>query len=121
MKFLCLCYYDIEKFAQLSPQALEALAPACQPYDVALRATGKVRALGSFALPDTWRTLRPGQQQPVASMGPLSSAAQQAGAFFIVEADDMDEASAVAAKHAAANYGEQLGFAVEVRPCEMFE
>jgi hypothetical protein len=37
------------------------------------------------------------------------------------EAKDMEEAKAVAAKHPAANFGEELGFAVEVRPCEMYE
>ena len=43
------------------------------------------------------------------------------GAFFIVEANNIDEATLVASKHAAANYGEHLGFAVEVRACESFD
>ncbi len=33
----------------------------------------------------------------------------------------MDGAMQVASKHAAANYGEHVGFAVEVRACEQFE
>jgi hypothetical protein len=53
--------------------------------------------------------------------GPYSPDNQRAGAFFIVEAKDADEARAVAEKHPAANLGEALGFAVEVRPCALFE
>jgi hypothetical protein len=121
VKYLCLCYYDTATFASLSQEELEAIGPECKPHDAALRATGKVMAQGSFSLPHQWRTLRPVHRKPVAADGPLSNAPQQAGAFFIVEAHNIDDATAVASKHAAANYGEHLGFAVEVRPCEMFE
>jgi hypothetical protein len=33
----------------------------------------------------------------------------------------MEEAKQVASKHPAANFGEELGFAVEVRPCETYQ
>jgi hypothetical protein len=121
MKYLCLCYYDTEKFASLDPDELETVGPACRPYDALLKDTGKVISSGSLASLQDWRTIRPVNRQPVVTDGPLSRAAQQAGAFFIVEADDIDEATAVASNHAAANYGEHLGFAVEVRPCDSFE
>ncbi len=58
---------------------------------------------------------------PVVTDGPLLDAAQLAGAFIIVEADTIDEATTVASKHAAANYGEHVGMAVEVRACESFD
>jgi len=121
MKYLCLCYYDTEKFAHLSQREVEAIGQECRPYDAALRATGKVLSQGSLALPQEWKTVRPVGRKPVVADGPLSNASQQAGALFIVEADTIDEATSVASKHAAANYGEHLGFAVEVRPCEAFE
>jgi hypothetical protein len=57
----------------------------------------------------------------VVSDGPLLDVPQLAGAFMIVEADTIDEATAVASKHAAANYGEHIGMAVEVRQCESFD
>jgi hypothetical protein len=38
-------------------------------------------------------------------------------AFFIIEADSVDEAQKVASKHAASNYGVRIGFAVEIRGC----
>ena len=121
MKYLCLCYYDTEKFAQLSQEERDAIGPACRPHDAILRATGKVVVQGSLAEPQDWKTIRPVNGTPVVSDGPLSDAAQLAGAFIIVEADTIDEATAVASKHAAANYGEHVGMAVEVRQCESLD
>ncbi len=121
MKYLCLCYYDAQKFTTLTPAEVAAIGPECQPYDVALRATGKMVSLGSLSLPAEWRTIKPVNGKPVVTPGPISAAAQQAGAFFIIDAANMDEAIAVASKHATANVGENLGFALEVCGCEMFE
>lgn len=88
---------------------------------MALRATGKVFLQGSHVLPQEWRTLRPVNRNPVVTDGPFSRANHQAGAFFFVETNDIDEATSAASKHAAANYAEHVGFAVEVRPRETFE
>jgi len=120
-KYLCLCYYDAEKEAQLSQEELEAIGPACKPHDAALRATGKVVVQGSLAPYQEWKTIRPVNGTPVVSDGPLLNIPQLAGAFLIVDADTIDEATAVASKHAAANYGEHIGMAVEVRQCESFD
>jgi len=121
VKYLCLCYYDTEKLAQLSQQERDAIGPACKPHDAILRATGKVVVQGSLAPPQAWKTIRPVTGTPVVTDGPLLDAAQLAGAFIIVEADTIDEATTVASKHAAANYGEHVGMAVEVRACESFD
>jgi hypothetical protein len=121
MKYLCLCYYDAEKEAQLSPEELAAIGPACKPHDAILRATGKVVVQGSLAPYQEWKTIRPLNGAPVVTDGPLLTVAQLAGAFMIIEADSMDEATSVASKHAAANYGEHIGMAVEVRAYESFD
>ena len=121
MKYLCLCYYDVKTFANLSPTEAEAIGPECQPHDTALRATGKLLVQGSLSLPDSWSYFIPSGGKPKLVQGPYSPGNQQAGAFFVVEADTTEEAQGVASKHAAANFGEHLGFAVEVRACEMYE
>jgi hypothetical protein len=92
MKYLCLCYYDTEKFAQLSQAERDAIGPACKPHDAVLRATGKVVVQGSLADPQDWKTIRPVNGTPVVTKGPLLDATQLAGAFIIVEADTIDEA-----------------------------
>ena len=121
MKYLCLCYYDTDKFTKLSQEELAQIGPECKPHDAVLLATGKVVASGSLALPQEFRTIRPIDRKPSVSVGPFSAVPEQVGAFFIVDAQDIDEAIEVASKHAAANYGEHIGFAVEVRPCDSFE
>lgn len=121
MRYLCLCYYDTEKFSRLSPDELAEVGPNCKPHDANLLATGKVIASGSLAEPEDFRTIRPVNRQPSVSEGPLINIPEQVGAFFIVDANDIDEAIQVASKHAAANYGDHIGFAVEVRPCVSFE
>jgi hypothetical protein len=60
-------------------------------------------------------------RKPVVSDGPLSAAPQLASAFFIIDADSIDEATAIVSNHAGANYGEHVGMAVEVRQCESYE
>ena len=59
--------------------------------------------------------------KPHGADGPYTKSSRQAGAFFIIDAGTPEEARQVASKHAAANFGEHLGFAVEVRGCEMYE
>jgi hypothetical protein len=121
MKYLCLCYYDTEKFAALTNDQKSAVGEACHPYDLELRATGKVLFVGSLSEPADWRTIKPENGKPVVSQGSISGSTSQAGAFIILEADSIEEATQVASKHPAANYGEHLGFAVDVRLCESFD
>lgn len=121
MNFLCLCYYDTEAFARLSASDAKAIGPSCEPHDRALRATEKLVIQGSLASPDTWVHFVPGDERPVEQSGSYIQGSRQAGAFFIVKADTADEAKHVASKHAAANFGKHLGFAVEVRACDTYE
>lgn len=121
MKFLCLCYYDTAAFALLDPAEMEDVGNACRPHDAALKATGKLVAQGSLSAPEAWSHFISKECQPELRPGPYLDATRRVGAFFLVEAESMEEAQAVASKHAAANYGEHIGFAVEVRACEMYE
>lgn len=121
MKFICFCYYDAKKFKTLSPAELAAIGPACEPHDQQLRATGKVLVQGSLSLPEAWKCIRPRHGQPVITDGPLKPDDQQVGAVLIIDAATMEEATRIASKHATANVGEQLGFAIEVVACERFE
>ena len=121
MHFLCLLYYNTESLANAAPEARAALGPLCAPHDAELKATGKVRVLGSFSGPDSWVTIVPTSSGPAVKKGQHTPIPDQPGAFMVVEARDEDEAVAIASKHAAANVGSEFGFAVELRPCVKFE
>lgn len=121
MKYLCLCYYDTDAFANLSPSDGQAIGAACQPHDAALKATGKLVIQGSLSSPDSWAHFVPRNGKPSMVQGSYIKSNHQAGAFFVIEAETPEEAQRVASQHAAANFGEHLGFAVEVRACEMYD
>lgn len=120
MKYLCHLYYDIEKFDALTQDALQALVAECQPHDAALKQTGQVSAIGRLAH-RTAVTLRAQGGRTTTTEGGVSSGDDQIGAFMIVEARDLNEAVRIASLHPAANTGEHLGWAVEVRPIQAFE
>jgi len=121
MKFLCLGYYDVEKFQALPPAELDAIVKECRAHDEALKKTGKVSVVASLTLPQEWKSIRPKNGKPVVTDGPFTEAKEMVGAFFIVEAKDMDEAVGIASKHPAAHLGESVGWGLDVRACDFFE
>ena len=65
--------------------------------------------------------MRPKQGNAWVTDGPFAETKEQIGAFFIIEARDLDEAMEVASLHPAAHLGENVGWAIEVRPIDYFE
>ena len=121
MKYLCMLYYDIDKFEALSQAEKEAIGPLCKPYDKQLRATGKVYAVGTLNDPSNWMSIRPHGGESVVTKGKYFSSSEQAGAFMIIDANSLDEAVKIASIHPAAHLGENIGWGVEVRACESFD
>lgn len=120
MQYLCLCYYDQDRFEALSKDQLAALGRACQPHDEALRQSGHLLLVGSLALPPESRTLRAGRARPSVTEGPFVATREPLGAFFIIEAGDIDEAVEIASKHPGAQIAE-FGGGIEIRPIDMFD
>jgi hypothetical protein len=121
MKYLCLAYYDVQKFDALSKAELDAIVSQCPPHDEALRASGQLIAQASLAPPRSTTTLRPRNGKPSVTDGPFAETKEQVGGFFIIEARDLNEAIRVASKHPAANLGEPVGWGIEVRPIEEYQ
>jgi hypothetical protein len=121
MKFLCVCYYDSEAFARLTPADLEKLGEIRAPHDRALKASGKVRFVGSLGMPQHFKTLRADGNGVRLSNGPYAETKEPFGAFFMVEAGSIDEAVEVARLHPGTHVGDLFAGGIEVRPVEMFE
>ena len=121
MKYLCLCYYDLAKFNALTADDLAEMGRICPPRDQQLRETGRKVADASLAMPDQAKVIRPGADgRPVISEGPYVSTPEPLGAFFIVEAETLDEATEIAAIHPGAHLGHIIAGGIEVRPLDMF-
>jgi hypothetical protein len=120
MKYLCLAYYNEIKFNALAKPELDAMVAQCQTHDQELRDSGQLLLVASLAEPAASSCIRPLQGIPSVTDGPYAETKDQLGAFFIIEARDLNDAIRVAAKHPAAHLGEHVGWGIEVRPIEFF-
>ncbi len=122
MKFLCLCHYEAARFAALTPDDFAEIGAICAPHDAAFKASGHVDMVGALGMPDSARTLRVVDGDVVAAPGPYAASAEPFGAFFIVDAADIDEAVAVAKLHPGTHLGDKFGKGgIEVRPIDFVE
>ena len=118
MKFLCLGYLDMERFdAAPEPEKSEIMAK-CMEQVKEFRASGTILEEDGLEHMRDARSIRPKNGVPTVTNGPFVETPAQLGAFFVVEAADIDEAVRVASKHPGAMFGEQYGFGIEVRPIQ---
>src|SRR5262245_39268535 len=92
MKFLCLCYYNAAEFAALGAEDFKKMQEICEPQDKALRDSGHLRFVGSLGMPDQTRTLRVNGASVQEESGPYENSPNPLGAFFMIEAANIDEA-----------------------------
>jgi hypothetical protein len=114
MKYLCLAYGDPRKVGALSKEAFEALKDRCAAHDAELRRTGQV--LMTESLEWATATLRAQGGKVLVTDGPFVESKEKVGGLFVIEARDLNDAIRVASLHPAAHLGEDLGWAIEIRP-----
>jgi hypothetical protein len=120
MKYLCLAYYDEQKFDALPKGELDAIVRECKAHDEALHESGHLIAVASLSPPRATISVRPRNGKPSVTDGPFAETKEQIGAFFIIEAPDLNAAIRVASQHPAAHLGENVGWGIEVRPIDHF-
>ncbi len=117
MKYLCLIYGDESDPASNPAPDDPAMAAMMAGYE-AFSADHEDRILAGEALVDTpyATSVRVRDGETITTDGPFAETLEQLGGFYMIEADDLDQAIAVAARipHAA------LG-TIEVRPVMTFE
>ncbi|CAN5542018.1 YciI family protein [soil metagenome] len=118
MTFLCLGYLDIATFDKEPESVKSEILTACFAQCVPFRATGKVTAEESLQSPASAKSIRPRNRKPTVTDGPFIETKEQLGSYFIIEAENIDEAVEIASKHPAALFGEKYGFGIEVRPIQ---
>ena len=115
MRYLCLAFYDEQKFQSLTPSDLDAIRRRCEPYDAALRESGHLVLSACLQPARASAVVRPRNGKPSITDGPFAETKEQVGGLFVIEARDLNEALLVASKHPAALMNEQLGWGIEVR------
>ncbi len=111
MKYLCLIYFDEAKHRALTAEEHVELNRACLAYDDELREAGRFIAASPLQPVRTAATVRVANGQLSATDGPFAETKEQLGGFIMIEARDLNEAIAVAAKIPVGWLG-----CVEVRP-----
>jgi hypothetical protein len=116
MKFLCLGYFNPADFDK-EPEALRSeIMTKCYAQCIPFRATGKVVEEEGLAGTKYAKSIRTRQGKRQIVDGPFIETKEQLGSFFIIEAENIDEAVEIASLHPGAIYGEEYGFGIEVRP-----
>lgn len=113
MKYLCLACGDAAAWEELSEDEQQSMVEACRVHDKELASDERV---GMYVgLLDGGRLIRRRNGERVVTDGPFIES-KEIGGVFVVEADDIDEATELASKHPGARMGEKLGWYVVVRP-----
>jgi hypothetical protein len=118
MKFLILAYHHEKAFEAKTPDEIKEIVARCEPLDKALNETGKMEMVASLAATKDTVSVRPRNGKPWVTDGPYVETKEQLGSFFLIEAEDMQEAIKLASMHPAALLNEQMGWGIEIRPIE---
>jgi len=104
MKYLCLVYLDERQLDSLPDED-------CVDYDAAIRDSGHCLASEALQPVQTATTVRVRDGKTHITDGPFAETKEQLTGFYLIEAKDLDEAIAIAARIPPARAG-----SIEVRP-----
>jgi hypothetical protein len=113
MKFMFAIYHEESVLDAIPEAEMQALVDSAIEYSEELRRSGHYIASDALQRTQTARTVRVRSGKVSTTAGPFAETKEQLGGFFLIEAKDMDEACAVAARFPPARVG-----VIEVRPVQ---
>jgi hypothetical protein len=113
MKFMFMIYHDEPTLDALPEGEMQALVDAALEYDDEIRRSGHYIVSNALQRGATARVLRVRGGKVSTTDGPFAETKEQLGGFFLIEAKDMVEACAIAARFPPARIG-----TIEVRPVQ---
>ena len=112
MKYVCLGYYDKDKFDGMAEGERNAMFDTCFEYDDHLRANGHFAGGEALQPPETALTLHWKNGKVATTDGPYAETKEQLGGILVLEARDMNHAVQLIAQHPSLKYGSVF----EIRP-----
>lgn len=112
MKYICLGYYDKQKFDGLTESERNAMFDTCFEYDDHLRANGHWVGGEALQPAETALTLSWKNGKVATTDGPYAETKEQLGGILILEARDMNHAVQLIGQHPALTFGNIF----EIRP-----
>ena len=113
MKFMFSIYHDENVLDAMPEKEMQALVDSAIEYAEEIRRSGHYIASDALQRARTAQTLRVQAGKVSTTDGPFAETTEQLGGFFLIEAKDMDEARAVAARFPPARVG-----VIEIRPVQ---
>jgi len=113
MKYLCLAYEEEEKLSALSKSEWDALRNETLAYLEELQKRGYIIAVEALQSVRTATTVRVRHSKVSLTDGPFAETKEQLAGFFLINAQDLNEAIQVASRWPSARLG-----SIEVRPIE---
>jgi len=111
MKFMFTIYHDEKVLDAMPEKDMQALVDSAIEYAEEIRRSGHYIVSNALQRTGTARTIRVQPGKVSTTAGPFAETKEQLGGFFVIEAKDMDEACAIAARFPPARVG-----VIEVRP-----
>ena len=113
MKFMVTIFHDEKVLDAMPEKEMQALVDSAIEYAEELRRSGHYIASNALQRTATARTIRVRAENVSTTAGPFLETTEQLGGFFLLEAKDMGEACAIAARFPPARIA-----VIEVRPVE---
>ena len=113
MKFMFTIYHDENVLDAMPEKDMQTLVDAAIEYAEELRRSGHYIVSDALQRTRTARTIRVHAGTISTTAGPFAETKEQLGGFFVIEAKDMDEACAIAARFPPARVA-----VIEVRPVQ---
>ena len=113
MKFMLTIYHDETVLDAMPEKEMQALVDSAIEYAEEIRRSGHYIASDALQRTGTARTIRVRAGSASTTVGPFVETKEKLGGFFLIEAKDMDEACAVAARFPPARVA-----VLEVRPVQ---
>jgi len=116
MQYLLMIYEDESQRAQRTPEDMQAILAGYTTFTKELQEAGKMIAGDALDSVSTATTVRVRDGKTLTVDGPFAETKEQLGGYYLVEADDLDDALAIAAKIPTAKTG-----SIEVRPVMIWD
>ena len=113
MKFMFTIYHDEKVLDAMPEKEMQALVDSAIEYAEQIRQNGHYIISNALQRPGTARTIRVNAGKVSTTVGPFAETKEQLGGFFVIEAKDMDEACAIAARFPPARVA-----VIEIRPVQ---
>ena len=113
MKFMFAIHHDEKVLDAMPEKERQALVDSAIEYAEEIERSGHFIASDALQRKATARTIRLNGGKVSTTAGPFAETKEQLGGFFLIEAKDIDEACAIAAKFPPLRVG-----VIEVRPVQ---